>query len=80
MADQEILQAFIVESLDLLDSLEPKLIELQQACEKTGAADNDLINAIFRPFHSMKGGAGMLELNNITSLTHTAETLLDMIR
>ncbi len=80
MADLELLKGFIVESLDLLDDVEPKLIELQSAGELTGTADSDLINTIFRAFHSVKGGAGMLELNSVMSLTHTAETLMDKLR
>ena len=59
MADIELLQGFIIESLDLLDNVEPTLIQLQGA--GAGVANPDLINTIFRTFHSVKGGAGMLE-------------------
>lgn len=80
MADEELLKDFVIESLDLLDTVEPKLIALQQTCEETGNVDSDTINSIFRLFHSMKGGAGFLDLPNITGLTHSAESLLDLIR
>ncbi|MGA1867400.1 MAG: chemotaxis protein CheA [bacterium] len=42
--------------------------------------DKEKVNAIFRPFHSIKGTAGFLGFNSITHVTHTAETLLDLIR
>ena len=78
--EPEIVRDFVAESSDLLDSVEPKLIDLQHACDQTGAVDADAINAVFRLFHSMKGGAGMLELSNISSLTHAAENLLTLFR
>lgn len=42
--------------------------------------NNEKINAIFRPFHSIKGTSGFLDLTAITQVTHTAENLLDLIR
>lgn len=80
MADSDIIKDLVLESLDFLDSVEPKLIELQQAAEKRAECDPESINMIFRLFHSLKGGAGMLKLNNITELTHSAETMLDLFR
>lgn len=80
MKDIDLIHDFVLESLDLLDSAEPRLVELQHLCEATGDIDNEMINAVFRLFHSMKGGAGMLNLQHIQALTHTAETLLDLFR
>jgi two-component system chemotaxis sensor kinase CheA len=80
MADADILKGFVVESYDLLDDVEPKLIELQQGSAETGQLDPETINAVFRLFHSMKGSAGCLQLTSIASLTHEAETLLDLFR
>ena len=76
----EMLEGFIADSRELLDEIEPMLIELQQASEDSGAADTDTINSIFRLFHSLKGAAGFLDLKNITRVTHEAETLLNLIR
>ena len=42
--------------------------------------NNEKLNAIFRPFHSLKGNSGFLDLKAITQVTHTAENLLDLIR
>ncbi|OQY19106.1 MAG: chemotaxis protein CheA [Desulfobacteraceae bacterium 4572_35.1] len=70
----EIIQEFSQESRDMIEQLEPTIIELGQS------TDNETINAVFRLFHSMKGSAGFLEFNNITGVAHAAESLLDMVR
>lgn len=75
-ADQvEILEEFVQESQEMLDQLEPTIIELGQIGQ-----DSDTINAIFRLFHSMKGSAGFLELNQISAVAHAAENMLDKLR
>jgi two-component system chemotaxis sensor kinase CheA len=80
MADQELMEAFVAETQDLLDEVEPKLIELQRTCDATGGVDAETLGAIFRLFHSMKGGAGFLGLTTVAGVTHEAETLLDLFR
>jgi two-component system chemotaxis sensor kinase CheA len=70
--EPEIVREFITESLDHLEDIESKLLLLEETPE-----DLDLINGIFRPIHSMKGSAGFLGLNEIASLSHELETLLD---
>ena len=70
----EIIQEFVQESQDMIEQLEPTIIELGQN------TDNETINAVFRLFHSMKGSAGFLEFNHITSVAHAAESLLDLVR
>ena len=70
----EIIQEFVTESRDMIDQLEPQIIELGQN------SDPETINAIFRLFHSMKGSAGFLEFDHLTRVAHAAENLLDLIR
>lgn len=70
----EIIQEFVTESRDMIDQLEPAIIELGQNSEA------ETINAIFRLFHSMKGSAGFLEFDHLTRVAHAAENLLDLIR
>ncbi|MDY0212640.1 MAG: chemotaxis protein CheA [Desulfuromonadaceae bacterium] len=70
----EIIVDFVQESQDMIEQLEPTIIELGQD------ADPDTINAVFRLFHSMKGSAGFLEFNHITNVAHSAENLLDNVR
>ena len=80
MQDSELVQSFLTESQEMLDDAEPKLIELQQKAEEAGGVNQEVINSIFRLFHSIKGSAGFLQFTNITAVTHEAETLLDLIR
>ena len=70
----EIIQEFATESRDMIDQLEPAIIELGQN------SDSETINSIFRLFHSMKGSAGFLEFDHMTRVAHAAENLLDLIR
>ena len=73
--DKEIISDFVLESLDNLSSIEVNLVELEQSPE-----DVEVINAIFRPFHTIKGVSGFLNLERINKLAHTAENLLDKAR
>ncbi|HEY3320110.1 MAG TPA: chemotaxis protein CheA [Planctomycetota bacterium] len=75
----EILRIFLCEANDLLDSVEPRLIEMQQA-STTGALDPETLNAIFRAFHSIKGSGHSLRLKEIGGVAHHAESLLDIVR
>ena len=70
----EIIQEFVTESRDMIEQLEPAIIELGQN------SDPETVNAIFRLFHSMKGSAGFLEFDHLTRVAHAAENLLDLIR
>lgn len=71
---RDILHEFVVDSKEMVEDCEPILVELEDEY------DEEKINTIFRCFHSIKGGAGFLNLNNIQKLTHSAETLLDLFR
>ncbi|MCL2349455.1 MAG: chemotaxis protein CheA [Planctomycetaceae bacterium] len=71
---------FVQEAREYIDEVEPTLIEIYHGSDELGAVDAELINSVFRLFHSMKGSAGFLALNTIASVTHEAETLLDKIR
>ena len=78
--DQEILQGFVDESREMLDEVEPLLIELEERSSHSCRVDPEVLNTIFRLFHSMKGSAGFLELMTLGKVTHTAETILDLFR
>ncbi len=73
--DMEILVDFISEAGENLDSIEINLIELEQDPE-----NKDIINDIFRPFHTIKGVSGFLSLTKINKLSHTTENFLDSAR
>jgi two-component system chemotaxis sensor kinase CheA len=73
--DDEILQDFLVEAGEILDLLSEQLVELEQRPD-----DYDLLNAIFRGFHTVKGGAGFLQLNPLVDCCHEAENVFDILR
>jgi len=69
------LQTFVIESRELLEAMEEALLKIEQAPD-----DADLINAIFRAAHTIKGSAGLFGLDHMVSFTHEAENVLDMVR
>ncbi len=77
---REILLGFVEEGVEMLDEVEPLLIELEEYAMNSGELDLEVVNTVFRLFHSLKGGAGFLDLNTVNGVTHVAETLLDHIR
>ncbi|MCJ8167929.1 chemotaxis protein CheA [Atopomonas sediminilitoris] len=74
-ADEEILQDFLVEAGEILELLSEQLVELESRPD-----DMDLLNAIFRGFHTVKGGAGFLQLNPLVECCHIAENVFDILR
>jgi two-component system chemotaxis sensor kinase CheA len=73
--DEDILQDFLVEAGEILELLSEQLVELENNPD-----DADLLNAIFRGFHTVKGGAGFLALNELVDVCHQAENLFDLLR
>ena len=69
------LQTFIAESRDLLQEMEDALLR----CDQT-QLDPELVNALFRAAHTIKGSAGLFGLDHIVKFTHAAESLLDKVR
>ncbi len=73
--DVQILTDFVAESMENLETIEGSLIDLED-----NPSDQETINAIFRPFHTIKGVSGFLNLNKINHLSHATENLLDSAR
>ncbi|MDD3581893.1 MAG: chemotaxis protein CheA [Desulfobacca sp.] len=73
--DQELVQNFIAETTEHLNTIETEIVYLEQE-----PGDQERLNAIFRPFHSIKGVAGFLNFHQIHALAHELETLLDEAR
>ncbi|GAB6069784.1 chemotaxis protein CheA [Thiomicrorhabdus hydrogeniphila] len=73
--DEEILQDFLVEASELVDQLNEQLVDLEHSPK-----DSDLLNAVFRGFHTVKGGAGFLGITPLIEVCHRAENVFDKIR
>ena len=74
-ADEEILQDFLVEAGEILELLSEQLVDLENRPD-----DQDLLNSIFRGFHTVKGGAGFLQLTPLVDCCHVAENVFDILR
>ncbi len=74
-ADDEILQDFLVEAGEILEQLNEQLVDLEQRPD-----DYDLLNAVFRGFHTIKGGAGFLAINSLVEVCHAAEDVFNVLR
>ena len=73
--DEDILQDFLVEAGEILEQLQEQLVDLENNPE-----DGDLLNAIFRGYHTVKGGAGFLALTELVEICHGAENVFDTMR
>ncbi|MEZ5588125.1 MAG: chemotaxis protein CheA [Sedimenticolaceae bacterium] len=74
-ADDEILQDFLVEASEIVELLGEQLVDLEQRPD-----DSDLLNAIFRGFHTVKGGAGFLGITPLVETCHRAEDVFNVLR
>jgi two-component system chemotaxis sensor kinase CheA len=72
---EELLQDFLLEAGELLSGVDNKLVELEKRPD-----DKNLLNEIFRGFHTIKGGAGFLNAENLVNLCHRTENLFDKLR
>lgn len=72
---QELLGEFLIEAGELLDDVDRRLVELEKTPE-----DADLLNTVFRGFHTIKGGAGFLDAAALVDLCHRTENLFDRLR
>src|SRR5512145_3056892 len=70
--DESLTRDFIAEGLEYIEEIEINILNLENEPE-----NKDFINAIFRPFHSIKGVASFLNLETIRALAHNLESLLD---
>ena len=75
MNADEVLPTFIIESREILVEMESALLSVKLAEQQ-----KELINAIFRSAHTIKGSAGLFGLEHIVAFTHVIESVLDRAR
>ena len=73
--DDELLQDFLVEAGEILESLNEQLVDLENSPD-----DMDLLNTVFRGFHTIKGGAGFLAIEAMVALCHRSEDIFNLLR
>ncbi|MDH5601365.1 MAG: chemotaxis protein CheA [Gammaproteobacteria bacterium] len=73
--DDELLEDFLVEAGEILEQLNEQLVELENRPD-----DSDLLNAVFRGFHTIKGGAGFLAIDVMVAICHRTEDIFNMLR
>lgn len=73
--EDEILQDFLVEAGEILEGLNEQLVDLEQTPD-----DSDLLNSIFRGFHTIKGGGSFLALTNLVEVCHKSEDVFNLLR
>ncbi len=72
---QEILEEFLVEAEEILENLDQDLVDLESNPE-----DKELLNKIFRGMHTLKGGAGFLNLTPVVEIAHRIEDIFNKLR
>lgn len=73
--EDDIVQDFLVEGREILEALQQQLVDLEQSPD-----DRELLNAVFRGFHTIKGGAGFLNLEPLVAVCHRTEDLFNLLR
>ena len=72
---EEIIQDFIQETIEILESLDKDLVILEETPN-----DTELLNRIFRSIHTVKGTSGFLGFERLTSVAHKTEDILNKLR
>ncbi|MGC8628361.1 MAG: Hpt domain-containing protein, partial [Acidimicrobiales bacterium] len=71
----EVVQEFLVESAENLDQLDRDLVSLEKA-----PRSKELLSAVFRAVHTIKGTTGFLGFSRLEQVSHRAENLLSKLR
>ncbi|MCD4829054.1 MAG: chemotaxis protein CheA [Candidatus Cloacimonetes bacterium] len=73
--DDDIFLDFLQEANEYIEELETEVIELENS-----PTNKEIINNVFRPFHTLKGVSGFMGLKKLNKICHETESLLDMVR
>src|SRR3954462_7493388 len=71
----DMLKDFVVEAMDLAVNVEEHLLRLER-----DPNNKETLNAVFRSFHTIKGGAGFMNLPAMVTACHLTENLFDALR
>ncbi len=73
--DEELLQDFLIEAGEILEQLNEQLVELENSPE-----DMEMLNSVFRGFHTIKGGAGFMAIDAMVEICHISEDVFNKLR
>ncbi|WP_455202131.1 Hpt domain-containing protein, partial [Kaarinaea lacus] len=73
--DDELLQDFLIDAGEILEQLTQQVVDLEKTPD-----DKEIINAVFRGFHTIKGGASFLALDPLVALCHRTEDVFNVLR
>jgi two-component system chemotaxis sensor kinase CheA len=75
----EFVQYFRDETEEILQTIDSELLRLERFVD-TGTIDIEIVNALFRGLHTVKGSAGMLDFKAVQEVAHKLENLFDLLR
>src|SRR5450755_4603371 len=75
----EFVQYFRDETEEILQRIDSDLLRLERFVD-TGTIDVEILNALFRGLHTVKGSAGMLDFKDVAEVAHKLENLFDLLR
>ncbi|HPX47535.1 MAG TPA: Hpt domain-containing protein, partial [Treponemataceae bacterium] len=75
MNEDQFIETFKEEALELLGNLEAALLDLEESPQ-----DKELLSAVFRVMHTIKGSAAMFGLEKISGFAHEVESILSALR
>jgi two-component system chemotaxis sensor kinase CheA len=73
--DDDLLQDFLIDAGEILEQLTQQVVDLEKSPD-----DKEIINAVFRGFHTIKGGASFLALEPLVALCHRTEDVFNVLR
>jgi len=73
--DEELLQDFLIEAGEILEELNEQMVELENSPD-----DMEMLNSVFRGFHTIKGGAGFMAINAMVEVCHISEDVFNKLR
>jgi two-component system, chemotaxis family, sensor kinase CheA len=76
---EDSLKDFVAEAEEILEGLNQNLLAMEATEDKT-AVRPDILNAIFRAAHTLKGMSGMVGLKKVSEVSHRLEDMLDSLR
>jgi two-component system chemotaxis sensor kinase CheA len=80
MSGLDPVETFRQEAQELLEEIEQGLLDLAHRAQGSGGGDRELVDAVFRGLHTLKGSGAMFGFDALAAFTHHCETAFDRVR